>query len=141
MTQLINKLWLAIFLSAFISVSGLYAQKKWPDCIKVAKINRPNWIVTNSSKVTRFYKNYGEDVAFDRLKLVKSELAYYLIATELNGQRIFAFELEQKRKRLFLNKKFLVQTCSEGELSLDTFLQENGKITGCRIGNHSTRLQ
>ncbi|MBK9016910.1 MAG: hypothetical protein IPM82_24200 [Saprospiraceae bacterium] len=70
---------------------------------------------------------------------MKSELAYYLLATETNGTRIFAFELELKGRKLYLNKKLPVQTCSEGELSLDTFLQDEGKIKGCRMGSHAIR--
>ncbi len=134
------------FLLAFtafflVSAANIHAQKL-PKCVKVAKSHRTNWLLVETPEVNKFYKNFDEDVAFGNLKIVKSELSFYLIADEKNGKRIFAFELEQKGKRLFLNKFYPVQTCDQGDLSLDTFLQLDGKIQGCRKGNHSiTQLE
>lgn len=131
----ISLLTLTLFFLLF--VNNIVQSQKGPDCIKTAKISRPTWLYINSKKLGEFYKNFGGGVDFKGMKIVKSELSYYLIADEASGTRIFAFELEQKGKKLFLNKYLPIQSCSEGELSLDTFLQEDGKITGCRIGNHT----
>ncbi|MBI5914095.1 MAG: hypothetical protein HY842_01865 [Bacteroidetes bacterium] len=128
----IKTLPLLLLLVCFFS-SGMLAQKS-PDCIKAAKITRPTFVLVSSGKLNKFADGEAD---FSKMKIVKSELAYYLLASEQNGKRIFAFELEQKGRRLFLNQKLPVQSCSEGELSLDTFLQEDGKITGCRMGNHT----
>jgi len=130
---------LAIAMLSFFSTPEAQAQKL-PKCVKVAKSNRPNWLKIQSPTLKKFYKNFGEDIDFGNMKLVKSELAFYLIADERNGNRIFAFELEQKGKRLFLNKFFPAQTCSEGELLLNSFLQKDGKIQGCRKGSHVVKL-
>lgn len=131
----------SVFLLAVLtlfSINGLYAQKL-PKCVKVAKTHRPNWLSVKKSDLEKFYKNYGEEVTFVNLKVVKSELSYYLLASEQDGPRIFAFELEQKGKRLFLNKLYSVQTCDQGDLSLDTFLQKEGKIQACRNGKHTVK--
>ena len=138
MRTIIIKLVLVFLAFGFFSPVESIAQKA-PKCLKVAKTNRPNWVKISNGDLVRFYRNFTGDVAFGNMKLVKSELAYYLIADEQNGNRIFAFELEQKGKRLFLKRELPVQTCSEGTLSLDTFLQENGKIQGCRVGNHAIK--
>ena len=134
----INKFLLAFAVFSFVSVATVEAQRL-PKCVKVAKSHRPNWLLIKNTGLKKFYKNFGEDVAFGNMKLVKSELSYYLIADEQNGKRIFAFELKQKGKRLFLNKFYPVQTCDQGDLSLDTFLQKDGKIQGCRKGKHTIR--
>lgn len=112
-----------------------FAQKA-KDCIKASTISRPTYVLVSSEKLGDFYRNFKEEASFGNTKIVKSELAYYLLATEKNGNRIFAFELEQKGKKLYLNKKLPVQICSQGDLSLDTFLQEDGKIKGCKMGAH-----
>ena len=114
----------------------VFAQKKAPECVKVAKANRPNWLKVNVEDLDRFYKNFEDGTSFANMKIVKSELAYYLIAKENGGDRVFAFELEQKKNKLFLNRYFPVQSCEPGELTLDTFLQKDGKITGCRTAKH-----
>ncbi len=110
--------------------------QKLPSSLKVAKTNRPTALFLNTTDLTKFYQNFGEPTTFRKMKLAKTELAYYLIASEAEGPRIFAFELEQKGKRLCLNKFFPVQSCSTGELTLDTFIETNGKIAGCRLGSH-----
>ena len=138
MKLILNKTSLLLLLLCCILTFGANAQKA-PDCIKTAKISRPTMVLLSVNKLNAFYKNFNETVNFKSMKIVKSELAYYLLATEQNGTRVFAFELELKGKKLYLNKMLPVQTCSEGEFSLDTFLQENGKIAGCRIGNHTIK--
>ncbi|MCB0522436.1 MAG: hypothetical protein H6577_26215 [Lewinellaceae bacterium] len=125
----------SIFLLAF-SLPGATAQKA-PECVKVAKANRPNWLLLKKADLDRFYLNFEGNVTFSNMKLVKSELAFYLIAKEQGGESVFAFELEQKGNKLFLNKYFPVQSCNPGELTLDTFIQQDGKITGCRTAKHS----
>ncbi len=119
-----------------ITPSITYGQKV-PKCVKVATIKRPVVLVLNLDKLNRFSKNFEELLSFDEMKTAKWELAYYLLAKEKDGNRIFAFELEQKGKRLFLNKFYPVQTCDMGDLSLDTFIKNEGRISGCRLGNHS----
>lgn len=128
----------ALLVLSCILTGNALAQKK-PVCVKAATVSQPKHILVSPEKLTEFYRNFKEEVIFKESKIVKSELAYYLIATEQNGQRVFAFELETKRKKLYLNSKLPVQACTEGELTLDTFLQDDGKITGCRIGGHSIR--
>lgn len=138
MRAVIHKLLLLLAIFSFFVVTDAHAQKA-PKCVKVAKSHRPNWLRIDTQKLNRFYQNFDDKATFSNMKVVKSELAYYLLAREKEGTRIFAFELEQKGKRLFLNKFYPVQTCDEGEFSLDTFLQVDGKIQGCRLGTHTIR--
>lgn len=138
MHSITQKILLALSVIILFALSNVQAQKA-PKCVKVAKTTRPNWLKVNLGELFLFNKNFDEEVSFSALKLVKSELSFYLIASEQNGPRIFAFELEQKGKRLFLNKFYPVQTCDQGDLSLDTFLQLDGKIQGCRKGKHTVR--
>ncbi len=123
-------------LLAAVCMPGAFAQKG-PECVKVAKANRPNWLQLKTTDLDRFYQNFGGGTTFSNMKIVKSELAYYLIAKENGGEKVFAFELEQKKNKLFLNRYFPVQSCEPGELTLDTFLQKDGKITGCRTAKHN----
>ena len=123
-------------LAILLAFQATAQAQKIPKCVKVAKYNRPNWLSVKPSALARFHRNYGEQAVFTNMKLVKSELAYYLIAEEQGGPRIFAFELEQKGKRLFLNRDYPVHTCDQGDLVLGTFLQMDGKIQGCRKGTH-----
>lgn len=138
MKLILKKTSLLLLLLSCILMSEANAQKT-PDCIKTAKISRPTMVLVSVGKLNAFYRNFNDEASFKNMKIVKSELAYYLLATEQNGARVFAFELELKGKKLYLNKLLPVQTCSEGEFSLDTFLQENGKITGCRMGAHTIK--
>ncbi len=138
MKLLIQKTCLCVLALSCLFFGEMQAQKA-PDCLKTAKLSRPTFVLVKVSKLNAFCKNYNEAASFKDMKIVKSELAYYLMASEQNGTRIFVFELEQKGKKLYLNKKLPVQSCSEGEFSLDAFLQEDGKITGCRMGSHSIR--
>jgi hypothetical protein len=105
-------------------------------CVKAATTVRPTYVKVAPHKLQTFFKKIHGTAAFANMRIVKSELAYYLIASETGGSRIFAFELEQKRKKLYLNSTLPVLICEGGELSLDTFLQEDGKIRGCRMGPH-----
>lgn len=130
------KKWMVLILLGFLAMSSVSAQKA-PKCLKVAKSDRPTWLLVKSSQLERFYTNFEAGVAFGAMKIAKSELSYYLLAQEKDGKRVFAFELEQKGHRLFLNKDYPVQSCSEGSLLLETFLQQDGKIQGCRIGKHT----
>jgi len=113
--------------------------QKAPECVKAATTVQPTHVLVTAEKLGAFYKNFHDTANFKNTKIVKSELAYYLLATESNGTRVFAFELEMKGKKLYLNKVLPVQTCSDGILSLDTFLQEDGKIKGCRMGSHAIK--
>lgn len=131
-----NKILLTLLVFSSFFIVNSQAQKKTV-CVKAATVSQPKHILVSAAELSTFFKNFHEEVAFKETKIVKSELAYYLLATEQSGQRVFAFELETKRKKLYLNSKLPVQTCSEGGLSLDTFLQEKGKITGCRTGTHA----
>ncbi len=137
--KLFNEKYALITAVFFCFSIGQGLAQKAPECVKAATTVRPTHVLATPHKLHNFYKNYHDDVVFVNTKIVKSELAYYLLATEANGTQIFAFELEQKRKKLYLNRKLPVQTCSEGELSLDTFLQEDGKIKGCRMGAHTIK--
>jgi hypothetical protein len=110
--------------------------QKLPATLKVAKTNRPTTLLLSTGDLTKFYQNFGESTTFLKMKLVKTELAYYLIAADANGPNIFAFELKQKGKRLCLDKFLPVQSCETGGLTLDTFIEGAGKIIGCRLGNH-----
>ncbi len=134
----IYRLFLSVAIFSFLAIADVQAQKA-PKCVKVAKSNRPNWLRMDANKLTKFYWNFDEMVNFQSMRLVKSELAYYLLAKEQGGNRVFAFELEQKGKRLFLNKFYPVHSCDEGSLGLETFLQRDGKIQGCRKGNHELK--
>ena len=134
--KLINKITCPLVLCiSFFFMCETLAQKA-PDCIKTAKITRPTKVFFNIPKLNDFYKNYDEAANFKDMKIVKADSAYYLVAIEKSGTRLFAFELELKGKKLYLNKKLPVQTCSEGEFSLYPFIQENGKLTGCILGKH-----
>lgn len=134
------KFYLKIILASLLIFAActpcVFAQKKAPECVKVAKANRPNWLKITSADLNNFYKNFDSETTFGSMKIVKSELAYYLIAKEIGGDKVFAFELEQKKNKLFLNRYFPVQSCEPGELTLDTFLQKDGKIKGCRTAKH-----
>ncbi|TAK36971.1 MAG: hypothetical protein EPO28_12775 [Saprospiraceae bacterium] len=115
--------------------AGLQAQKL-PATLKVAKTNRPTVLLISTGELSRFHRNFRDSRTFRKMKLVKTELAYYLIAADANGPEIFAFELKQKGKRLCLDRYLPVQSCNTGELALDTFLESDGKIDGCRLGIH-----
>ncbi|GEM_PF-4800785 len=130
-----KSLLVGLFFSCFFLDENI-AQKA-PDCVKAAKVSRPTYVLVSPRKLHSFYRNYKAEADFGNTKIVKTDLAYYLLAAEANGNRIFAFELETKGKKLYLNKTLPVQSCSEGELSLDTFLKMDGKIKGCRIGSHT----
>ncbi len=140
MRSIILKLLLPLSVFFFFSTAPAAAQKA-PKCVKVAKTHRPNWLRIDTKKLDKFYRNFDNSTTFSGMKLVKSELAYYLIAEEKEGGRIIAFELKRKGRRLFLNKSFPVQSCDEGGLGLDTFLQKDGKINGCRKGTHEVISQ
>jgi hypothetical protein len=135
-----------IFIKSFLLAGGLsffflgesFAQKI-PDCVKVAKSHRPNWLLISSAKLNNFYRNFSGQATFGNMKIVKTDQAYYLLGQEQTSKHIFAFELTQKGKRLFLDRKNIVHSCDQGDLSLDTFLHQEGKITGCKLGNHTIR--
>ncbi|MCU0348457.1 MAG: hypothetical protein MUC59_16070, partial [Saprospiraceae bacterium] len=130
---------LFLFFAALFFAQNANAQKT-PDCLLAAKLNRPTHVLVSLSKLGNFHKNFSSvATSFKETKIVKSELAYYLMATDKNSTDIYVFELELKGKKLYLNRTLPVQTCSEGEFSLDTFLQDNGKIIGCRIGKHTIK--
>ncbi len=126
-------------LFCFFTLCEARAQKP-PKCVKTASTKRPTHVLASVADLNAFYKNFqSEGTSFKSMKIVKSELAYYLLASVQNGTAIYAFELELNGKKLYLNKLLPVQSCSEGELSLDTFLQDGGKITGCRMGAHNIK--
>lgn len=126
-----------LVLTTIAAIPTLQAQKKAPECVKVAKVSRPNTLLLELKDLNNFYRNFSGSADFKEMKIVKSELAYYLIASDRKDVRILAFQLEQNGKKLFLNRKLPVHSCDQGDLTLDTFLQADGYITGCRIGKHS----
>lgn len=128
---------LAVISILIVSYPGEIKAQKAPKCVKVVTTKRPTILKLDLAELNKFYLNFEQGKSFENLKTAKTDLSYYLLAQELNGNRIFAFELEQKGKRLFLNKYMPVQTCDIGDLSLDTFLKEEGKISGCRLGNYT----
>lgn len=111
---------------------SLLEAQQLPSRVKVASVDRPNRLLLKLEKLGKFSANFGDRLQFSDMKVVKTELAFYLLAAEKDSSRIFAFELEQKRKRLFLSKRLPVLFCEEGELSLQTFLQVGGKINSCK---------
>jgi hypothetical protein len=113
--------------------------QKLPSSLKVAKTNRPTALLITTGELAKFHRNFDDGQTFQKMKLVKTELAYYLIASDANGPDIFAFELKQKGKRLCLDKYLPVQSCNTGELTLDTFIEVDGKIEGCRLGIHTIK--
>lgn len=120
---------------------GIQAQDvpRAPKRVKVATTKRPIILLLDIRKLDKFYLNFEKDIKFASMKTAKWEEHYYLLAKETQGVRIFAFELERRGKRLFLNKYNVLQTCDTGDLSLDTFLKEEGRITGCRLGTHTVK--
>jgi hypothetical protein len=126
--------------AVFLATPNITYGQKPLKSVKVATTKRPIILLLNLEKLNRFYLNYESEVELDAMKTAKWETTYYLLAKEKSGNRVFAFELEQRGKRLFLNKHKILQTCDMGELSLDTFLKENNKISGCRLGKHTTFL-
>lgn len=137
--KLLNKKQGLILAAVFCFFASQFFAQKVPECVKAATTIQPTHVLVSAEKLHAFYKNFQDEANFKNTKIVKSELAYYLLATESDGTRVFAFELETKGKKLYLNREFPVQICSEGILSLDTFLQQDGKITGCRMGSHSSK--
>ena len=135
--KLFNKKTAFLALAFSLIFIGQSLAQKSNICVKAATTVRPTHVLVTPHKLQAFYKNFHEEVVFKNTKIVKSELAYYLLATEASGKRVFAFELELKGKKLYLNSSLPVQTCSEGVISLDTFIQEDGKIKGCKLGSHT----
>ena len=131
---------IAVFALAFLTANDLQAQRL-PKGIKVANEKRPNNLKVSPEELSEFYESlFGEEIKFNKLKLVKSELAYYLLADCKNDPRIFAFELKQRGKKLCLNPLLPVQTCNQGELRLRTFLEIDGKLNGCKLGEHKVHM-
>ncbi len=131
---------IAVFALAFLTANDLQAQRL-PKGIKVANEKRPNNLKVSPEELSEFYESlFGEDINFNKLKLVKSELAYYLLADCKNDPRIFAFELKQRGKKLCLDPLLPVQTCNQGELRLRTFLEIDGKLNGCKLGEHKVHM-
>lgn len=126
----------ALFAALLLCGHATVQAQKLPATLKVAKTNRPATLLLSTGDLTRFYQNFGETMTFRKMKLVKTELAYYLIAADANGPEIFAFELKHKGKKLCLDIYLPVQSCNTGKLTLDTFLESDGKIAGCRLGSH-----
>ncbi|MEK7254392.1 MAG: hypothetical protein AAB316_06590 [Bacteroidota bacterium] len=125
------------FLALLAAPQDLAAQKKLPSKIKVANTKRPNSLHVDAAELASFYQNYDQQpVAFNYLKVVKTDSAYYLLSRAEKDTRIFAFELKQKGKRLSLSNLLPVQTCGQGDLTLDNFVKHTGKITGCLLGRH-----
>lgn len=130
-------LFLLPFIALLFASQDLVAQKKLPAKMKVTTTKRPNSLQVDAAQLAHFYKNFNQPpVTFNYLKVVKTDSAYYLLSRAEKDTRIFAFELEQKGKRLFLNKLLPLQTCGQGDLSLDNFVRHTGKITGCLLGRH-----
>ncbi len=125
---------------ALFNFNKLHAQRL-PKEIKVANVKRPNDLKVTIGELNEFYESlFSEEVNFQNIKLVKAELAYYLLADCAVDSRIFAFELKQKGKRLCLNPLLPVQTCDRGELRLGTFLEIDGKLSGCKLGIHKIQV-
>jgi hypothetical protein len=131
MSRLSLRLVVAVLLLLTVRVGQLEGQSS-PVRLKVATTDRPNRLLLKLEKLGKFSMNFGDRLQFSDMKVVKTALAFYLLAEEQDSQCIFAFELEQKKRRLFLTNKLVVQFCKEGELSLQTFLQVGGKIDGCK---------
>lgn len=130
-----------LFIALFFGNFQASAQH-FPKGAKVANVKRPNDLKVSSSQLSDFYNAlFSEEIEFQRLKLVKSELAYYLLADCSNNGSIYAFELKQKGKKVCLDPYSTVQSCSEGELSLKTFLEIDGKLSGCKLGAHKIQAR
>lgn len=129
-----------VYLALVLACAQPMLAQKAPDCLKVVTLKRPTIVLVDTKKLTAFYQNYGDTVQFVKPKIMKSELAYYLVTQEAEyGERIYAFELLQKGKKLRLDKTKPVFLCEKNELAITSFLQENGKITGCRMGPAEVR--
>ena len=126
-----------IFLAVFIIfLSDLPAQKVL-DRLKVTTSKRPTQLQITSDQLNQFCKyNQIETIKFGKMKIVIVDETYYLITDELNKNEIWAFELEQNGKKLYLNKELPIHSCSEGNLFLSSYLQKEGKLIGCKYGNH-----
>ncbi|MAT54780.1 MAG: hypothetical protein CMN32_09880 [Saprospirales bacterium] len=130
----------ALIALTFLVANDLHAQRL-PKGIKVANEKRPNDLKVTAAELNAFYKAlFGEEMSFKNLKMVKSELAYYLLADCTNDSRIFAFELKQRGKKLCLDPYLPVQSCDKGELQLRTFLEIDGKLNGCKLGEHKVQV-
>ena len=106
--------------------------------LKVTTSKRPTQLHITNVQLNAFCKNIQIDnINFGKLKVVIVEKTYYLISEEKNSNGIWAFELGQKGKKLILNKDLPIQSCSEGKLSLSSYLQKDGKIIGCKFGDHN----
>lgn len=108
---------------------------------KVANIKRPNNLKVSVGDLNRFYEAlFEEKVNFTKMKLAKADQAYYLLAENADNGHIFAFELKQKGKKLRLDPHLVVHCCDNGSLELRTFLQADGKISGCKLGVHTMKV-
>lgn len=106
----------------------------------VAKVHRPNALKVKPKQVAQFYQRlFDEEISLSKLKLAKTDEAYYLLAEQAGGPLILAFELQQRGKRVCLEPHLPVHICEQGELSIRTFLEIDGKIGGCRKGPHQVR--
>lgn len=123
-----------LLVCCFLAVNA--SAQRAPKCLKVATTARPTWVLVETAQLDKFCQQFGSGTSFEKMKIVKAELAYYLLASEKSTGKIYAFELEQKGKRLYVNRLYPIQACSEGGLTLDAFLQKDGKIQGCRMGEH-----
>ncbi len=103
----------------------------------VATIDRPNKLRIERAEIEAFSRvHYGLEISVVRMKIVKTENAYYLLAGTENGIT-YAFELESRHRKSYLSPSRMLHACSDPELSLGTFLQKDGHIKGCRNAVHT----
>lgn len=133
--------WL-LLLAVVAAPALLQAQqgKRLPKPVVVAKVHRPNDLRVRPYEVELFYNAlFDEEISFSKLKLAKTDEAYYLLAEKADGTGIYAFELDRRGKRVCLEPLLPVHICEQGDLSIRTFLEIDGKIGGCRQGPHKVK--
>ncbi|MEY3053146.1 MAG: hypothetical protein RLY31_2931 [Bacteroidota bacterium] len=113
-----------------------------PGCIPqnnglVALTGRPNSLRLSQDAVESFLlAHYARETNVRRLKMVRTENAYYLLA-EVEAEGCYALELVTKGRRCYLSSDRNIHTCMDPDLSLGTFLQKDGYIRGCRNARHT----
>ena len=71
------------------------------------------------------------EIAFESMVIVKvNKEHYYLIAPEFRSNRVFAFELEKKKKQLWLSPDKKMHICTSGN-GVNSFRVVGDEIMGC----------
>ena len=132
---------LCIFTFLILVVNTSYGQIDAESKVLVAKsiFGQKKLVILNGTLGQFIDANYALGKYYlENLRVEKTESGrYYLIAEVQNGEEIFAFELVKKGRRLLLSRYQELHMCSEENDGINTFLQKEGEIVGCNMGNHT----